>query len=177
MGNRITGEAGKRCRWVGDFAAADRADRQQVIERQAEIGEAGPGPQTEAYRARRYEQRVLEDDNDERVVEEDLEAGAVIRMADPLYERWKRHFTGESSSNANNQDSEDVSMVDGSKPSNHFHPFASELDYKIADWMVQNNPGHNAFDRLLAIPGVCSFLQFPPNVFLLLFHRFRLLRD
>ncbi|PPQ85135.1 hypothetical protein CVT25_004249, partial [Psilocybe cyanescens] len=39
-----------------------------------------------------------------------------------------------------------------------FFPFASELDWKVAQWAVMDGPGHNAFDRLLAIPGVVEKL-------------------
>ena len=37
---------------------------------------------------------------------------------------------------------------------NPFSPFTSELDWKIGRWAVKDGPGHNAFDRLLQIPGV-----------------------
>lgn len=37
---------------------------------------------------------------------------------------------------------------------NPFSPFTSELDWKIGRWSVKDGPGHNAFDRLLQIPGV-----------------------
>ncbi|KAH9939225.1 hypothetical protein B0H21DRAFT_711252, partial [Amylocystis lapponica] len=36
---------------------------------------------------------------------------------------------------------------------NVYEPFASEMDWRIADWMIKDNPGHKVFDRLLAIPG------------------------
>ena len=39
-----------------------------------------------------------------------------------------------------------------------FHPFHSELDWNIAQWVVKDGPGNNAFDRLLKIPGVHSTL-------------------
>ncbi|KAF9031276.1 hypothetical protein BDZ89DRAFT_948982, partial [Hymenopellis radicata] len=32
--------------------------------------------------------------------------------------------------------------------------FASELDWNIARWMVNEGIGHNAFNELMAIPGV-----------------------
>ena len=43
---------------------------------------------------------------------------------------------------------------DRTADSNHFAPFASELDWKIAQWAVKDGIGHNSFDRLLNIPGV-----------------------
>ncbi|KAJ6540166.1 hypothetical protein DFH09DRAFT_1249545 [Mycena vulgaris] len=42
----------------------------------------------------------------------------------------------------------------GADPPNGFAPFASELDWRIAEWVIKDGPGHKAFDRLLAIPGV-----------------------
>ncbi|KAJ7334948.1 hypothetical protein DFH08DRAFT_916210 [Mycena albidolilacea] len=47
----------------------------------------------------------------------------------------------------------DVDMSDPDKI-NGFAPFASELDWRIADWVVKEGPGHKAFNRLLDIPGV-----------------------
>ncbi|KAJ3776370.1 hypothetical protein FB446DRAFT_762900 [Lentinula raphanica] len=35
-----------------------------------------------------------------------------------------------------------------------FAPFASEMDWRIAEWVVKDGIGHKSFDRLLAIPGV-----------------------
>lgn len=35
-----------------------------------------------------------------------------------------------------------------------FRPFASELDWKIAQWAVADSSSHAAFDRFLSIPGV-----------------------
>ncbi|KAJ7852764.1 hypothetical protein B0H14DRAFT_3656681 [Mycena olivaceomarginata] len=44
-------------------------------------------------------------------------------------------------------------MEDPDSP-NVFAPFASELDWRIAEWVIKDGPGHKAFDRLLEIPGV-----------------------
>jgi hypothetical protein len=40
---------------------------------------------------------------------------------------------------------------------NLYAPFASELDWRIAQWAVKDRPGQNAFfDGLLKISGVCG---------------------
>lgn len=118
-----------------------------------EIGEAGPGPATEAARAAIRSQHVLEDDDDKRVVEEDPRHGRCIRMDEGLHRRWKEVFIGGIDEEG------DAEMGDdrGSE-TNAFLPFASELDYQIANWVVRDEPGHNAFNRLLAIPGVSLIL-------------------
>ncbi|KAF8909039.1 hypothetical protein CPB84DRAFT_1843381 [Gymnopilus junonius] len=38
-------------------------------------------------------------------------------------------------------------------PLSEHHPFNSELDWRFAEWAVKDGPGHNAVNRLLAIPG------------------------
>ncbi len=117
---------------------------------QPEIGEEGPGPETQAKRSAQYQCRVLEEEEDTRVVEEDMRDGRLIRMSDSMHDIWKAEFGTKDSG-------EDVNMKDPDKDPNsdsQYAPFASELDWRIADWMVRESPGHNAFDRLLAIPGV-----------------------
>jgi hypothetical protein len=115
------------------------------------IGEPGPGPSTAAQKQASH--RLLEDEDDMRVEIVHPTAGQVIRMKETLHEVWRERFgtiDGEG----------DVVMSDGSKNENLYAPFASELDWKIANWMVKENPGHGAFDRLLEIPGVCHPLSF-----------------
>jgi hypothetical protein len=115
-----------------------------------EIGEAGPGPSTQNHRsANRH--RVLDDDDDTRVIDEHPTAGRSIRMGSTVYEQWHTHFDGKDSDG--DYDMEGTSNVD-----NSYLPFASELDCKIAMWAVKENIGHNAMGRLLAIPGVRLFL-------------------
>ena len=50
-------------------------------------------------------------------------------------------------------------MMDDASKLNHFAPFASELDWKVAQWVVKDGPGHNAVNRLFEIPGVRHFYQ------------------
>src|ERR1700723_74007 len=81
------------------------------------------------------------------------EAGPVIRMNQHLHEKWRKLFGQDSDADA-----------DGDVPMHHdgdntgafaFHPFASELDWRVANWVVKESPGNNSFDRFLSIPGVC----------------------
>ncbi|KAE9389078.1 hypothetical protein BT96DRAFT_835447 [Gymnopus androsaceus JB14] len=45
-----------------------------------------------------------------------------------------------------------------SPPRNIYAPFASEMDWRVAEWVVKDNVGHNSFDRFLHIPGVVEKL-------------------
>jgi hypothetical protein len=125
-----------------------------VEQNQAALGEAGPGPSTQAHRDsladRQLGAKVRSfDTEDLKMFEvEHPTAGARIRMDESLYERWR----------ASHDFSNDIPM-DGSdaKPNNIYAPFASEMDWRIADWVVKDNIGHNSLNRLLGIPGVSVF--------------------
>ena len=101
-------------------------------------GEQGPGPQTAAHRIQWQAHRVLNDDSDDRVTDTHPLAGRIS---------WK-----ESPPRLRSEEDMDVDRADNEN--NPFYPFNSELDWKVAQWAVKDNPGHNAFDRLLAVPGV-----------------------
>lgn len=76
-------------------------------------------------------------------------AGIVIRMDETLHQRWKREFSDLSDG--------DTVMADGWEESKGlYHPFASELDWRVACWVVEDGIGHGSFDRLMSIPGVSS---------------------
>ncbi|KAJ7112281.1 hypothetical protein C8R44DRAFT_833175 [Mycena epipterygia] len=89
----------------------------------------------------------LSDDNSHRITETHPTAGKVIRMHDNLHAKWKRSF-GLAMDGDGDVEMGGPDMLHG------FAPFASELDWKIAEWVVKDGPGHKAFDRLLDIPGV-----------------------
>lgn len=117
------------------------------------MGEAGPGPSTQAHRDRMADRQLGAkvrslDDGDLSLVEvEHRSGGAVIRMDESIHTRWRF---------AHNLPV-DVPMDGSSKPLNNLYaPFASELDWRIAEWAVKDNIGHNSFNRLLQIPGVCD---------------------
>jgi hypothetical protein len=119
-----------------------------------EIGDAGPGPQTSAFR---QTHRVLDDEDDTRVTEEHQGAGWKIRMGKTLFDSWQEKFSGTV-----DQDG-DVEMEEGG---NKYAPFASEMDWRIARWAVKDGIGHNSFNRLLEIPGVSSLCVMIINSFL-----------
>lgn len=50
--------------------------------------------------------------------------------------------------------------VDNDSENNPFYPFNSELDWRVAQWAIKDNAGHNMFDRLLAVPGVGVMIYF-----------------
>ena len=67
--------------------------------------------------------------------------------------KWKQILGQEPAEESFNMD------VDEEQPGrveqqNSYAPFTSELDWRIAKWVVQDGPGHKAFDHLLSIPGV-----------------------
>ena len=109
--------------------------------------QGGPGPETAFNRIQRaasqtpIRHRVLDDDDDSSVIDEDLTAGKKIRTGPTNYQQAFVDNDG------------DISMESEENP---FFPFTSELDWKIGHWAVKDEPGHNAFDRLLQIPGVSA---------------------
>lgn len=125
----------------------------EVEENTHRYPQAGPGPQTAANRiqlaARKY---VLDDDDDQRITEWAPGTGRVIRTDTPP------SFIPSSPQPSNNTMDDAMDIDDNenpqSPPSKYF-PFSSELDWMIARWAIKDGPGHNAFDRLLEIPGVC----------------------
>ncbi|KAL0062888.1 hypothetical protein AAF712_010209 [Marasmius tenuissimus] len=118
-----------------------------------EIGEAGPGPTTvEGNRGlKRMLGRLPHSLNvaeSQWYFEPHKLGGQVIRMGTTLYERWRARFACNEETLVNNDDE------------NQFYsPFASKLDWQIAQWAVQESVGQGAFDRLLKIPGVLDHLQ------------------
>ena len=111
-----------------------------------EIGRAGPGPQTAENRILQEAAKthpILDDDDDQRVIQIDEEAGRIYRREPP-----PGHFQ---------VDKDGDSLMDDDGEPNPFFPFASELDWRVARWAVKDGPGHNAFNRLLEVPGVSKF--------------------
>ncbi|KAJ7236362.1 hypothetical protein C8J57DRAFT_1088236 [Mycena rebaudengoi] len=85
------------------------------------------------------------DDDSGRIIDSHPTAGRVIRMNENLHTKWQHSFGLVLDADG------DVNMEQGS---GGLSPFASELDWKIAEWVIKDGPGHAAFDRLLNIPGV-----------------------
>ncbi|KAF9020720.1 hypothetical protein BDZ89DRAFT_958047 [Hymenopellis radicata] len=99
--------------------------------------------------------RYLDDDEDdvqsERVSVPHATAGAVIRMSSTVHEQWAALFGTEMP--------DDVAMDGSGAPDVEWYkPFASELDWRVAQWMVEQGIGHNAFNEFLKIPGVGSIV-------------------
>ncbi|EGO18842.1 hypothetical protein SERLADRAFT_443811 [Serpula lacrymans var. lacrymans S7.9] len=89
---------------------------------------------------------VLDDNEDERIEVEHPTAGKVISMDKTLHQRWRREFI------AAGGDGKDVEMGEASDPK--FFLFASEMDWRVACWAIQDGIGHQSFNWLLSIPGV-----------------------
>lgn len=74
---------------------------------------------------------------DELIKEEcapNIRAGETVSMPANLLQDWKKTHLGGASA--------------------PYAPFKSELDWKVADWMVRDSPSQAACDHLLNIPGV-----------------------
>jgi len=117
--------------------------------------EGGPGPSTAASYIRRLagshcQSRVFEEDEDSRVIETHQTAGRTIRR-DPPPSMWGQDQDGDV-----RMEEPDASSSE-TEAEGWLHPFASELDWKIAQWAVKEGIGHGSFNRLLEIPGVSIF--------------------
>ena len=107
------------------------------------IPEAGP---SSGARSRHVVDAIhLDQGDDSRVEVVNTNAGWVLRMESTLHEKWHKQFGHKN---------EDVDMDGSSDDETDYAPFASEMDWKIANWVIKDGPGHAAFDRLLAIPDV-----------------------
>lgn len=119
-------------------------------------GEAGPGPSTQARRdslANRQLGAKVRTFDAEDVKMDEVEhstGGARIHMDKSLYKRWR----------ASHNFLNDSPMDSTHTQANIYAPFASEMDWRIADWVVKDNIGHNLLNRLLGIPGVSLFVLF-----------------
>lgn len=121
------------------------------------MGEAGPGPSAMAHAAevnRRKLQIPTFDEEDEQETGFAVEFGsaaAIIRMDPTMHEKWQQAYgTWQTDDNG------DFPMADSTAYSANalWTPFASELDWRVARWAVEENVGQGIVDRLLEIPGV-----------------------
>ncbi|EGN97745.1 hypothetical protein SERLA73DRAFT_75388 [Serpula lacrymans var. lacrymans S7.3] len=76
---------------------------------------------------------VLDDNEDECMEVEHPTAGKVISMDETLHQRWRRE------SIAAGRDGQDVEMGEASDPK--FFSFASETDWRVACWAIQDGQG------------------------------------
>ena len=114
---------------------------------------AGPSQNPQAERRRAQPPPSLNDDEDTRVVDEPDEelVGKVVKMSEAVVEKWKAYFWEEPEQDKDRMDVDEEPLKD---PNIRWKPFASELDCKVAMWVVREDIGQNALNRLLAIPGV-----------------------
>ena len=115
-------------------------------------GVAGPGPQTAAHRLRQTaaSYHVLDDnDGDDREITITKDAGKVRRkVSPPTLQFESKDANGDATMQEPNEEPPSRSP---------FFPFTSELDWKVAQWAIKEDPGQNALDRLLSVPGVRRF--------------------
>lgn len=127
------------------------------------MGHAGPGPSTMAFAAEEKHRKLqipITDEDEVGFAVEFVSAGAIIRMDANIHQRWKAAYENWRKVD----EDEDISMEDQTSDttssSSLWMPFASELDWRVARWAVEENVGQGVVDRLLEIPGVrCNNLQ------------------
>ena len=116
-----------------------------TAEYQPDTAVPGPGPEATANQLRRAAlfNYTLDDESDERITITHKNAGVVRRKELP-----RRH---------NSQDRDGDTAMDGPNEAlvQPFHPFNSDLDWRVAQWAIKDSPGQNVFDRFLSVPGVC----------------------
>ncbi|KAG2348106.1 hypothetical protein BDR05DRAFT_876002 [Suillus weaverae] len=95
--------------------------------------------------------RVLNVDEDRRVVVEHPTAGAIMREGETFVESWHRHILGDRLQFDGNGDV-DMEGVASQK----YLPFASEVEWRVAQWATKEGVGHKSLDCLLSIPGVSN---------------------
>lgn len=98
---------------------------------------------------------ILDDDEDTRITEEDLLDGKIIRMEPTIVETWKMYFSEGEDMHSKDNDGMDIDGQDEPfSTSNRWRPFASELDWRVAMWVIREDVGQNSMNRFLSIPGV-----------------------
>ncbi|KAH9910544.1 uncharacterized protein B0H18DRAFT_844521, partial [Fomitopsis serialis] len=97
---------------------------------------------------------ALDDDDNTRVEDEDELAGRVIRMETSIVETWRAYF-GEDEDGENPGKDDRMDELDRNKK---WKPFASELDWRVAMWVVREDVGQKSINRFLSIPGVVDKL-------------------
>ncbi|KAH9912827.1 uncharacterized protein B0H18DRAFT_887368 [Fomitopsis serialis] len=111
---------------------------------------------------------ALDDDEDTRVEDVDTTAGRVIRMEPRIVDTWKAFFAEDSATEGSDDSEEDRMDVDIEEheggcaqernPNGRWRPFASELDWRVANWIIREDVGQGSLNRFLSIPGVVEKL-------------------
>ena len=125
-----------------------------VLPDQPPDGFSSPGASSSYPRQVTISPPILDDDDDTRTFEEDVTAGAVIAMQPTIVEKWKVYFGDDADNDHLDVDGEETEQAVGEDPDRKWRPFASELDWRVAAWILKEDVGQNALNRFLSIPGV-----------------------
>lgn len=116
-----------------------------------------PGPSTVPNApgtAPRVDARLaFADSEDTRYIEDKKEEhGTIVGWDQHVKARWNALYGGNVPEPLRNPSSSP------NQEANAYFPFSCELDWKVANWFIKEDPGHNAFNRFLSIPGVVERL-------------------
>ena len=139
-----------------------------VLPDQPPDGFSSPGASSSYPRQVTISPPILDDDDDARTFEEDVTAGAVIAMQPTIVEKWKVYFGDDADNDRMDVDGEETEQAVGEDPDRKWRPFASELDWRVAAWILKEDVGQNALNRFLSIPGV-SLNSVPVRQYLIIF--------
>ena len=115
-----------------------------------EIGKPGSSSGSLESNSHHWTSIQLEDHENDYYVETSFpEAGYIVKVDESLHLKWKKQF-----GHLDIDDEGDIIMQEDNEPLSPFAPFASELDWRVASWAINDGIGHKSFDRLLSIPGV-----------------------
>jgi hypothetical protein len=93
--------------------------------------------------------RIFSADEGRRIVVEHRTAAAIVKDGETELQHWRRYILGERMLDRDG----DVEMMDAT-PGERFFPFASEMEWRVSQWAIQDGIGQRSLDRLLSIQGV-----------------------
>ncbi|KAH9911408.1 uncharacterized protein B0H18DRAFT_892900 [Fomitopsis serialis] len=109
---------------------------------------AGP-----SSRASRRNALALDDNEDRRVEDIDMNAATVIRTNEDIRRSWLDQREREREREAQPPDKDQEQTEDEAETANPWAPFQSEMDWRFASWAVQEGLSQSSVDRVLEIPG------------------------